>query len=331
MSNSRSTIQSLRQLVPAVLALLCASLAGRVQAQTLYVANSAVHSSESPSIEEYAPDGTPSVFADTGLNNPSGLAFDSAGDLFVTNYGNNTIEKFAPNGTPSLFASGLNNPAGVVVGPSGNVYVANDGNNTIEEFSPSGTPSVFASTGLNYPEALAFGPSGDLYVANDGNDTIEEFSSSGTDLGAFATSGLSAPASLAFDTSGNLYAANALSSTIEKFTPSGTPSVFVADPDDASLSEPTGLAFNQAGVLYVVGLNLQISEYSSSGAYVGDFSHNGLNSPTALAFDLVPEPSSFAMFLLGLAVLFIVAHGRHYFAKAGLVVDKAAACRSVTA
>jgi hypothetical protein len=45
------------------------------------------------------------------LNQPFGLAFDGAGDLFVTNVGNNTIEEFTPGGIGSVFASsGLNGP-----------------------------------------------------------------------------------------------------------------------------------------------------------------------------------------------------------------------------
>jgi DNA-binding beta-propeller fold protein YncE len=61
-------------------------------------------------ITRFAPDGTPSLFANSGLNNPAGLAFDSSGNLYVANV-DNTIEEFAPNGTHSTFAnSGLNLP-----------------------------------------------------------------------------------------------------------------------------------------------------------------------------------------------------------------------------
>jgi hypothetical protein len=60
---------------------------------------------------KFAPNGTGSLFASTGLDFPKGLAFDSSGNLYAANLGNNTIEEFAPNGTASLFAStGLDEP-----------------------------------------------------------------------------------------------------------------------------------------------------------------------------------------------------------------------------
>jgi hypothetical protein len=45
------------------------------------------------------------------LISPYGLAFDSAGNLYASNYNDNTIEKFTPGGVGSVFANtGLSNP-----------------------------------------------------------------------------------------------------------------------------------------------------------------------------------------------------------------------------
>ena len=44
-------------------------------------------------IDKITSDGVVSVFASSGLNNPRGLAFDSAGNLYVANNGSNTVEK----------------------------------------------------------------------------------------------------------------------------------------------------------------------------------------------------------------------------------------------
>lgn len=62
-------------------------------------------------IEKFSTDGVGSLFASNGLNQPFGLAFDSAGNLYAANTGNQTIEKFTPAGFGSVFASsGLNQP-----------------------------------------------------------------------------------------------------------------------------------------------------------------------------------------------------------------------------
>src|SRR5476651_1546198 len=53
----------------------------------------------------YTPSGTQSTFA-SGLSQPGGMAFDSAGNLFVTS-GNGNITKITPSGVTSTFASGL--------------------------------------------------------------------------------------------------------------------------------------------------------------------------------------------------------------------------------
>ena len=44
----------------------------------------------------------------TGLNRPSGIAIDSAGNLYVSNLGDDTIERFTPGGAGSVFATAAN-------------------------------------------------------------------------------------------------------------------------------------------------------------------------------------------------------------------------------
>lgn len=102
------------------------------------------------------------VTATGGLNSPFDLAFDSAGNLFVSNQGDNTILKFSPDGTRSVFASTvLNIPTGLAFDSVGNLYAANYGDNTIAKFTPEGLGSIFASGGngsggVFRPHYLAF-------------------------------------------------------------------------------------------------------------------------------------------------------------------------------
>lgn len=114
-------------------------------------------------IERFTPDGVGSVFASTGGNDPQGLAFDSAGNLYVAYGGTSTIERFSPDGADlGIFASsGLLGPAGLAFDSVGNLYVANFGSldNTgyIERFTPDGVGSTFAA-GSSWPGFIAIIP-----------------------------------------------------------------------------------------------------------------------------------------------------------------------------
>ena len=116
------------------------------RADILYVANSS-----NSTIQKYTSGGVGSLFANSGLGEPYGLAFDNTGNLYAANAGNNTIEKFTA-GVGSVFAnSGLNAPIGLAFDSAGNLYASNADDSTIEKFSPSGTDlGVFAS-GLSGP------------------------------------------------------------------------------------------------------------------------------------------------------------------------------------
>lgn len=141
------------------------------------------------------------------FGNPTGIAIDSAGNLYVANHGYdsfnspyaNTIEKYSPTGLDlGTFAiTGLNKPWGLAFDSAGNLFVSNSGNNTIQKFTPDGVRSVFASTGLNNPQGMAFDSAGNLYVANAGNNTIRMFTSTG--IGTTFASGLNSPSSIAID------------------------------------------------------------------------------------------------------------------------------------
>src|SRR5450755_3705010 len=98
---------SIRSFLTAGAALLFVLHAAPVRADILYVTLG------NNIIEKITGAGSGSVFASSGLNGPFGLAFDSSGNLYAANGGDNTIEKFTP-GSGSVFASsGLNSPMGL--------------------------------------------------------------------------------------------------------------------------------------------------------------------------------------------------------------------------
>ncbi|OWK39899.1 IPT/TIG domain-containing protein [Fimbriiglobus ruber] len=58
----------------------------------------------------------------SGFTNPSGLAFDTAGNLYMADASANTISKIVPGGTVTTFATGLAGPDGLAFDTAGNLF-----------------------------------------------------------------------------------------------------------------------------------------------------------------------------------------------------------------
>ena len=87
-----------------------------------------------------------------GLYGPTGIAFDSSGNLWVVDSGNNRVLEFK-----SPFSNGES--ASLVIGqPTFGGYIGKT-----------------TAGGLNSPSYLAFDPSGNLWVTDQGNNRVLEF------------------------------------------------------------------------------------------------------------------------------------------------------------
>jgi sugar lactone lactonase YvrE len=260
----------------------------------------------------------------SGLNLPSGLAFDSSGNLFVANSGNNTISEITPGGMVSTFASGLNDPRGLAFDASGNLYVANNGANTISRITSGGIVSTFSGPAPDYanPIGLAFDASGNLYVSSFVFDRIAKITPGGT-ISIFGpglgTGVLLSPTGLAFDASGNLYTANSVFNPfISKIAPDGRTVSTLAQ--GSGLSKPNvtpgpdvGLAFDASGNLYAASFTnyRTINRITPDGTLSSLVS--GLSaSPQFLAIRdespaTVPEPSTLVQIVSGVALISLAA------------------------
>jgi hypothetical protein len=134
----------------------------------------------------------------SGPLQPTGLAFDSTGNLFVTDYSGNALWSISPSGVPTKITPMSVNPLGLAFDKQGNLFVGNLSSWTIDKVTPSFAVSTFAS-GIDDPQGLAFDAAGNLYVANSPNDavgtTLTRITPDGT-ASVFAT-GLNRPAYIA--------------------------------------------------------------------------------------------------------------------------------------
>lgn len=185
---------------------------------------------------------------DARFNNPTSLAVDGNGNIYVADTLNNAIRKVTPDGVVSTLAgkpgsSGtndgsalearFNSPFCLTVDNNGNIFVSDTGNNTIRKISSDGQVSTLAGVG----------------------------GTSGTNDGAASDARFSAPEGIAVDSSGNLFVVDALNSTIRKISPAGMVTTFAGAPgitgsadgvgSVARFNVPFGLAVDASDNLYV--------------------------------------------------------------------------------
>ncbi|GAB3991183.1 hypothetical protein GCM10028807_20710 [Spirosoma daeguense] len=238
----------------------------------------------------YSGDGLAATSAQ--VYNPSDVALDGSGNLYIADSQNNRIRKVSTTGVISTVAgtgiyadagfSGdggaatsaqLYLPRSMVMDGSGNVYIADQKNHRIRRVSPGGIITTVAGTGTS-------GYSGDG--------------------GAATSAQLDDPVSLALDGNGNLYIADQSSNCIRKVNSSGVISTmagtgtsgFSGDgglATSAQLNFPNSLAMDGSGNLYISDLyNNRIRKVNSSGiistiAGTGIFGFSGDSGPATSA------------------------------------------------
>jgi len=248
--------------------LICSSAA----AQNLFVS---ARDDSGGKILKFTWDGVQSTRA-SGLHQPQGLAFDSAGNLFVsdlsTSVTGSVIYKFKPTGVAgSIFASGLDVPIDLAFDKSGNLFVADYGSGHIYKLKPDGGRTIFAS--LSAPEGLAFDSAGNLFVGETYTGHIYKYTPDGV-RSSFA-SGFVGAIDLAFDRAGNLFVSGrflgSVSNNVYKFTPDGVRTLFAS-----GMFAPASLAFDYRGNLFVVDLGL-----TEGPSAIYEFKPNGSRSTFA--------------------------------------------------
>jgi len=158
--------------------------------------------------EGFSGDGGPAIAAK--FNNPSDVAVDADGNLFIADTDNHRIRKVTPDGIITTVAGNgqsgfssdggpassakLSHPRGLALDRAGNLFIADAGNNRIRKVGNTGVISTVAGTGelgfsgdfgppasarLNVPTDVAVDVAGDLFIADSSNHRIRRIT---TDL-----------------------------------------------------------------------------------------------------------------------------------------------------
>jgi sugar lactone lactonase YvrE len=181
----------------------------------------------------------------TEMMNPTGLAFDRAGYLYVSSRMDGTVYRVAPNGSMSAYAQGMGVATGIAFDDEENLYVG-DRSGTIFKIARDRQIFVYATLEPSVSAYhLAFGPGGYLYVTGptiSSFDAVHRIDTHGT-VETFYR-GLGRPQGLAFDTEGNLYVAASLNGKrgIVRVTRDGEATLVVAGHNLVGLAFAPGRA-----------------------------------------------------------------------------------------
>ena len=160
----------------------------------------------------------------TSLINPSGLALDHDGNLFVSCRNDGTIYRVSPDARAEQWVEGMGIATGIAFDREQNLYVG-DRSGTIFKISPSREIFVFATLEPSIAAYhLAFHPNGELYVTGPTTSSYDRVYriTQGGDVQVFYR-GLGRPQGLAFDRDANLYIAASYSGRrgVVRLTPQG--------------------------------------------------------------------------------------------------------------
>jgi uncharacterized protein (TIGR03437 family) len=251
----------------------------------------------------YFGDGGPATIAE--LNDPNGVAVDTAGNLYIAEFMNQRVRKVAADGTITTVAgtgvagfSGdggpataarLNEPFRVVLDKAGNLYISDYGNFRVRKVALDGTITT---------------------IAGNGN------ASSGGDGGPAVSASIDSPGDLALDSAGNLFITSGAfvgdgnANVIRKVTPAGLIATVAGNgtagysgdggpATSAALHAPEGLAIDNAGDLFISDqFNQRIRKVSHgiittvAGVGLAGYAGDGgparnaeLSGPAGLSFD----------------------------------------------
>jgi sugar lactone lactonase YvrE len=238
---------------------------------------------------------------------PSGIATDSEGNIWVVDTGNNRVEKFNEKGE-YLFQFGeegtgngqFKGPKGIGIDSENNIWVVDTGNNRLQKFNPKGEYlSQIGKEGtgngeFKSPTGIALGNG--IAVTDTGNNRVQRFNEKGEYFASqFGKEGAGAgefksPTGIGFDWDGHVWVADSENDRVQEFGNNKFVSQFgKSGTGNGELDKPMGIAVDFQGRLWVAdSLNNRAQKFDKEDNYLDQFGSKGsepgkLNGPSWIA------------------------------------------------
>lgn len=237
------------------------------------------------------------------FNNPNGIVFDSKGNLWLANAGDNNVLELNPaNGAVlNTITTGVNGPTRLFFDPPGNLWVNDTGNNTITAYRNLGAAGgqLFKTISTNlFSRSLAFALDeyGDLYVGNTGAGTnnvlafningrrVETLTKDDSNFEFLAPGAMVIHGRNIYIGFGPNFGTNAvISYNVGEFLTSNPEEITVYN--DNVDTGPTGITFDPEGNVYISEYTTPSwVKYSASGELLLAVK-DGVNGPEGIALD----------------------------------------------
>ena len=146
---------------------------------------------------------------------PSGMCEDGAGNIYVSNYGDNTVTKITNPGTTSARTTTINvhsGPRGIFADSRDHVYVACYTANVVDVIV-NGSLVETIEVG-QAPKAITVDPYDNVWVANYGSNSVSKIFSHRKDLDIALGNLSRGPSAIVSDSSGRIFVANYLGNDV---------------------------------------------------------------------------------------------------------------------
>ncbi len=238
-------------------------------------------------VKQFAPNGTlkDTLTDQTASAYTTGMAFDAAGNLFVTDFSTGNVSKFDSNGTfVSTVASGLSSPESLAFDNVGDLYVSQVGGGGIAKYDASGNLlTSFPDAGRVDWMDLAADNCTMLYTQE--STSILRFDvCTNTTLDPLTTSLPASSFALRIRPSGEILVAS--STTVERLSSSGSILQTYTFPSDLGVSELFALNLDPDGTSFWtgdIGTNKVIHVDIATGNVLGSFDSAPNSSLAGLA------------------------------------------------